>query len=121
MAATSNDSIDRGMKIIGTIILNLIIVVSGVVIGAIVVGSTWLILGLLLARGYTKRGPTDPGDAPAYVGLELIFFGTIAGAILGFVAGVAICILRSIRARKEASYFAENPGTTSGNALQETR
>jgi hypothetical protein len=104
MTASKNDSIDRAIRILGTVIHYLIIVVSGVVIGAIVVGAIGLILGLLLAHGYTKRGPTDPGDAPVYVGLGLIFIGSIGGAILGFMTGIAICIRKSIRSKRETSY-----------------
>ena len=51
-----------------------------------------LLLGWFLALGYHKHGPTDPGDAPAYVTLGLIMVGACLGAIVGLVIGIIFSI-----------------------------
>jgi hypothetical protein len=49
-------------------------------------------LGWLLALGYERGGPSDPGDAPAYVALGLMLLGGCLGAVAGLVVGIVLCV-----------------------------
>ena len=62
------------------------------VVGAFVGCMGGLGLGWLLALGYEKQGPSDPGDAPAYVGLGLMLMGGFLGAIAGLIIGIILCV-----------------------------
>ena len=66
------------------------------VIGAFVGCLGGLALGWFLAFGYERRGPSDPGDAPAYVALGLMLLGGCLRAIAGLVFGI-IWSVRSAR------------------------
>ena len=66
------------------------------VIGAFVGCLAGFALGWLLAFGYEKRGPSDPGDAPAYVALGLMLLGGCVGAVAGLIVGI-IWSVRSAR------------------------
>lgn len=46
------------------------------------------LLGLLLSFGYHRHGPSDPGDAPVYVGIGLTLLGACVGAVAGFIGGI---------------------------------
>jgi hypothetical protein len=71
----------------------------GLLAGAAVGGIGGLLLGWLLALGYHRQGPSDPGDAPAYVAIGL----TMVGAFLGAIAGLTIAIIFCVRlARRKA-------------------
>jgi hypothetical protein len=87
------------LRTVGAIFLYLGVAVLGSLIGAIAVGVAGLLLGLLMARGYTRRGPSDPGDAPVYVAMGLTLFAAAAGAIIGFIAGVGWCVVLARRRR----------------------
>jgi ABC-type antimicrobial peptide transport system permease subunit len=67
---------------------------AGVAVGTV---GGWSI-GWLLALGYHRRGPSDPGDAPAFVALGLTLLGAFLGAIVGLVVGIIL----SLRARRRA-------------------
>jgi len=66
------------------------------VIGAFVGCVGGLALGWLLALGYERQGPSDPGDAPAYVALGLMLLGGCLGAVAGLIVGIILCV-RSAR------------------------
>ena len=66
------------------------------VIGAFVGCVGGLALGWVLALGYERRGPSDPGDAPAYVALGLMILGGCLGALGGLIVGIILCV-RSAR------------------------
>ena len=73
--------------------------ITGLVAGAAAGCISGLALGWVLAIGYHRRGPSDPGDAPAYVTMGLM----LAGACLGAVVGLAISIVLCVRlARRKA-------------------
>jgi len=76
------------MKILSYIAISCAGLLAGAVVGA--VGG--LLLGWFLALGYHKQGPSDPGDAPAYVTLGLIMVGTCLGAIVGLAIGIIYSI-----------------------------
>lgn len=78
------------------------IVVAGTLIGAILLGLVGLLLGIFLAQGYVKRGPSDPADGPAYLGIALILLGASAGAILGFFVSLIICV-QLVSRKRDAS------------------
>jgi membrane protein DedA with SNARE-associated domain len=63
--------------------------VAGLLAGAGVGVVGGYSLGCLLALGYHRRGPSDPGDAPVYVTIGLTLLGAYVGAIIGFVVGIA--------------------------------
>jgi hypothetical protein len=58
-----------------------------IVVGAMAGGVAGALLGWVLALGYHKRGPTDPGDAPIYVAIGLTMTGAIVGALVGLIIG----------------------------------
>jgi hypothetical protein len=68
-------------------------IIGGVLAGVLLGGLAGLGLGILLARGYTKHGPSDIADGPAYVAIGLIFFGGVFGGLLGFIAGIIMLLL----------------------------
>lgn len=78
------------------IILYIFISLASLVVGALVGGVAGMVLGWLLALGYQRQGPSDPGDAPAYVALGLMFVGALAGAVAGLIVGIILCV-RSAR------------------------
>jgi hypothetical protein len=47
---------------------------------------------LLTLGGYHRHGPTDPGDAPAYVAIGLALTGAFLGAIVGLAIGIVLCV-----------------------------
>ena len=67
--------------------------VVGLLAGASGGGICGLLFGSLLAFGYHRHGPCDPGDAPVYVSIGLMMVGACLGAIIGFV----IAIVYSVR------------------------
>jgi hypothetical protein len=77
------------MKILSYIGISLAGLLAGAVMGAL--GG--LLLGWFLALGFHKHGPSDPGDAPAYVAFGLM----LVGACLGAIAGVVVGIIYSVR------------------------
>lgn len=97
------------MRILGEIFLYLGIVILGLLVGAIVVGVAGLLIGLLMARGYTKRGSSDPADGPVYVALGLAFFGALTGAIIGFTVSTVWCGVLAHRKRKPQSVLNGTP------------
>jgi len=75
--------------------------VAGLLAGVAVGSVGGLSLRWLLALGYHRQGPSDPGDAPAYVAIGLTLLGACLGAIVGLVVG----IIFSVRlARRKALY-----------------
>jgi hypothetical protein len=50
------------------------------------------LLGWLLALGYHRHGPSDPGDAPVYVAIGLMMVGAFLGAIAGLTIAVIFCL-----------------------------
>ena len=64
--------------------------VAGVLAGAVVGCIGGLSLAWLLALGYRRHGPSDPGDSPAYVAMGLILVGAVLGAITGLIIGVIL-------------------------------
>lgn len=71
------------MKFLTYISISLLGLFAGAIVGAL--GG--MVLGWFLALSYHKHGPSDPGDAPAYVTLGLIFVGACLGAIVGLAGG----------------------------------
>lgn len=65
---------------------------AGLLAGAGVGCIGGLSVGWLLALGYHKQGPSDPGDAPAYVAIGLMLLGACLGAITGFATGIIFCV-----------------------------
>jgi len=65
---------------------------AGLLAGAVVGCIGGLSLGWLLALGYRKHGPSDPGDAPLYVGMGLMLVGACLGAVIGFTIGIIYCV-----------------------------
>ena len=61
---------------------------AGLLGGAFAGALGGMLLGWSLALSYHKHGPSDPGDAPAYVTVGLIMVGACLGAIAGFVIGI---------------------------------
>jgi ABC-type antimicrobial peptide transport system permease subunit len=70
--------------------------VAGLLAGGAVGSVGGLSIGWLLALGYHRRGPSDPGDAPVYVALALTLLGAVLGAIVGLIIGIIV----SLRARR---------------------
>jgi ABC-type antimicrobial peptide transport system permease subunit len=70
--------------------------VTGLLAGGAVGCLCGLSLGWLLALGYHRHGPSDPGDAPAYVAIGLVLVGTILGAITGLVTGFILARRKSL-------------------------
>jgi|GEM_PF-2036948 len=66
--------------------------IAGLLAGAAVGCIGGLSLGWLLALGYHRHGPSDPGDAPVYVSIGLMLVGACLGAIIGFAIGVIFCV-----------------------------
>jgi ABC-type antimicrobial peptide transport system permease subunit len=62
--------------------------IAGLAVG--VVGG--FSLGWVLALGYHRRGPSDPGDAPVYVAMGLTLFGACLGALVGLVVGIVYSV-----------------------------
>ena len=56
--------------------------------GAIAGSICGLALGWLLAFGYHRHGPSDPGDAPVYVAMGLMLVGACVGAVTGLIIAV---------------------------------
>ena len=79
------------------ILLNVFILLSSFFIGAFVGGISGLALGWLLALGYERQGPSDPGDAPAYVAMGLALMGACLGAVAGLIVGIVLCVRRARR------------------------
>jgi ABC-type antimicrobial peptide transport system permease subunit len=75
--------------------------IAGLLAGAIAGCICGLALGWLLAFGYHRHGPSDPGDAPVYVAMGLMLVGACVGAITGFVIAVVYGV-RLARRRKLA-------------------
>ena len=97
----------QGLGLFGELLLYLCIVIAGILAGAILTGLVGLLLGILLASGYTKRDPSDPGDAPVYVALALIFFGAIIGAVIGAILSLVSCVFLAYRKRSSSSALNE--------------
>jgi positive regulator of sigma E activity len=76
----------------------IIISVGALGVGAIAGGIGGLSLGWLLAFGYRRHGPSDPGDAPVYVTMGLVLVGACVGAILGFIIGIIYSVRLARRA-----------------------
>lgn len=74
------------------IVLYISISLAGLLAGAAVGCIGGLSLGWLLALGYHRQGPSDPGDAPAYVAIGLMLLGACLGAISGFAIGIIFCV-----------------------------
>ena len=70
------------------ILAHICISVTGLVVGATTGGVGGLSLGWLLAFSYSRRGPSDPGDAPMMVAMGLALFGACVGAVAGFIIGM---------------------------------
>ena len=66
--------------------------VTGLLAGAAAGCIGGLSLGWLLALGYHRHGPTDPGDAPAYVAIGLALTGAFLGAIVGLAIVIVLCV-----------------------------
>lgn len=66
--------------------------IAGLLAGAAVGCIGGLSLGWLLALGYHRQGPSDPGDAPAYVAIGLMLLGACLGAITGLAIGIIFCV-----------------------------
>jgi hypothetical protein len=66
--------------------------IAGLVAGTAVGGLGGWFLGWMLALGYHKRGPSDPGDAPAYAMIGFIMLGACLGAVVGFVVGIIVSV-----------------------------
>jgi membrane associated rhomboid family serine protease len=66
--------------------------IAGLLAGAALGCIGGLSLGWLLALGYHRHGPSDPGDAPVYVSMGLMLVGACLGALAGFVIGVIYCV-----------------------------
>jgi hypothetical protein len=66
--------------------------VTGLLAGAAVGCISGITLGWLLALGYHKQGPSDPGDAPVYVAIGLTMLGGCLGAIVGLVVGIIFSV-----------------------------
>lgn len=92
-----------------TFFLYVLIVLGGTLIGAIVSGVVGLLLGLLLARTYVKHSPSDPAHAPAYVGIGFVLLGVVAGAVLGFISSLTICISLASRKNTATDYQLPTP------------
>jgi hypothetical protein len=75
----------------------LFIVISCLLIASAAGGAAGLGLGWAMSLGYEKRGPNDVADAPAYVALGLMYMGAMLGAVAGFLGGVLICIMNSLK------------------------
>lgn len=65
---------------------------AGLLAGAVVGCIGGLLLGWVLALGYRRHGPSDPGDAPLYVAMGLMLIGACLGAVVGFFIGIIICV-----------------------------
>jgi hypothetical protein len=63
--------------------------IAGLLAGAIAGCICGLALGWLLAFGYHRHGPSDPGDAPVYVAMGLMLLGACVGAVTGLIIAVA--------------------------------
>jgi hypothetical protein len=68
------------------------IFVTSILVGAGVGLSGGFSVGLYLMVSYHRQGPNDPADAPAYVAMGLMFFGTCLGAIGGLLVGIIRCV-----------------------------
>jgi hypothetical protein len=90
---------------------------AGLLAGAAVGFIGGLSLGWLLALGYHRQGPSDPGDAPAYVTIGLTLVGVLLGAVVGLAIAVVLSIrlargrreARNLQNEKEATDYAKNP------------
>jgi hypothetical protein len=80
------------------IIKEFFILIGLMIIGILIVGLFGAFVGLLLAMAlasnYKKRSPSDPGDAPVYVGIGFVFLGVALGAILGLALAVLFYLMR---------------------------
>jgi hypothetical protein len=65
--------------------------IAGLLAGAAAGCIGGLLLGLLVAMGYHRHGPADPGDAPVYVAVGLMQIGAFLGAIAGSAIAVTFC------------------------------
>lgn len=81
---------------VADVIRYIFISLTSLIVGGFVGSLGGMALGWLLASGYQRQGPSDPGDAPAYVALGLMFVGALAGAVAGLIVGIIICV-RSAR------------------------
>jgi hypothetical protein len=74
------------------ILAYLCIAVAGLLAGVVVGCIGGFSLGWLLALGYHRHGPSDPGDAPVYVAMGLTLVGACLGAITGLAIGIIFCV-----------------------------
>ena len=94
----------QGKKAFSAVTLAFTCLLGGTLLGILLGGLGGLGLGFLLARGYTKRGPSDLADGPAYVGLGLIFLGAGIGAVAGLIAGIVMCLIHWAGRLDESAY-----------------
>lgn len=73
------------------VVLYIFISLGALLVGGVVGCSGGWALGWFSSLGYQRQGPSDPGDAPVYLMLGLMFLGTCVGAIAGFATGVGFC------------------------------
>lgn len=59
-----------------------------------------LSLGWYWGLSYHRQGPSDPGDAPAYVTMGLLLIGASFGAVFGLVLGIILCVRVARRTRR---------------------
>ena len=76
---------------------------ASLIVGGFVGCFGGMALGWLLALGYHRQGPSDPGDAPAYVALGLMFVGALAGAVAGLIVGIILCVRSARRNAADSS------------------
>jgi len=76
------------MQILRYITLSIVGLLAGAITGCL--GG--LALAWLLALGYHRHGPSDPGDAPVYVAMGLMLIGVCVGAIAGFIIAVVYSV-----------------------------
>ena len=81
------------------ILVYIAVPIAGLVAGAIGGGIGGLLLGWLAAFSYHRRGPSDPGDAPAYAAIGLTLVGACTGAVVGLVIGIIYSVRLARKAR----------------------
>jgi hypothetical protein len=80
--------------------------IVGLVAGAIAGAVSGQSPAWLLALGYHRHGPSDPGDAPVYLAMGLTLGGACVGAIAGFIIGI-IYSVRLARRSKALDHSAQ--------------